>query len=64
VTVTVTSPTGKAFSLTCMRSSASVVDRVSTGTGFQTWAGVTMTVGSDSRPVQCGAPLLNTPALP
>jgi prepilin-type N-terminal cleavage/methylation domain-containing protein len=64
ITVTVTSPSGKVVTLSCLRCSSSAVDRVSTGTGFRSWAGVTMTVGSDQRPVQCGAPLLNMPAMP
>jgi hypothetical protein len=64
ITVTVYSPTGVPTTLTCFRSSKGAVDRVSTGTGFQSGASLTLTVGGSGKSVQVSAPLLNTPASP
>jgi type II secretory pathway pseudopilin PulG len=64
IMVTLTSPTGVSTTITSFRSSAGVVDRVSTGTGFMSQASLAITVGANNTPIQIAAPLLNTPPNP
>jgi type II secretory pathway pseudopilin PulG len=62
IVVTVTSPLGKTTTVTGLRTTYGVPDRLSTG--FHAWAGLGIAVGPDSRPIRTGAPLLNTPPSP
>jgi len=62
ITVIVTSPAGKTYSLTSLRTAYGIPDRLSTG--FHAWGGLNMTVGAEAKTLSTGAAFLNTPPSP
>ena len=61
ITVTVTSPRGVPTTLTALRSSYGSANDAATGSGVNTWTGLSVQVGEDQRAITVGTEMLNRP---